>query len=80
MKIIKIGGKDCSACKMLDNYLKEKGHYDYVESYDIETLEGDLLSQEYGFMSIPVIIKLDDDGVEEIRIIGFNKKEINELF
>ena len=71
----KVTGKNCQACKLLDNYLKGKG----IEavSYDIDSLEGSLLAEDCCAMSIPIFIRDDDSGRR--YVVGFNKIEINKL-
>jgi thioredoxin 1 len=37
------------------------------------------IAMQYGVMSVPVTILLDDDGQELNRVVGFNPDEIDKL-
>lgn len=78
LRYILFTGDSCSACKTLKAKL-DKSEIKYpLAEYNIETETGMQKATEHGVMSIPVMIKLNED--EEIdRMIGFDIPSLTRL-
>lgn len=73
-KLIKFSKKSCTPCKMVENYLHEKGvNYEEVDVFD----RVDLASQ-YGISGVPVLLLLEEDSIVD-KVVGFNPDEIDLL-
>lgn len=71
IKYLKFYGDNCPGCKKLSDALNNTEHDFEIEEYNIDTLEGQIMSEKYMVMSVPVLIKLVDN--EEVdRLIGFD--------
>jgi thioredoxin 1 len=65
----------CRPCEMVKHFLQDKG-IDY-ESVNVQ--EHPEVAGEFGIMSTPVTILLDDNGKEVKRSAGFNPVQLEEL-
>jgi thioredoxin 1 len=60
---------------MVTNYLQNKG----IDVENINAFDDPDKASEFGIMSVPVVILLDDDGNEITRSIGFKPNELDEI-
>ena len=74
-KLILLKKHNCTGCELVDLYLTNEGA-DY-HTYNVE--ETPEIAAQYGVMSVPVLIKLDDDGNEQERIVGYAPDAISQL-
>jgi thioredoxin 1 len=74
-KIIKFEQPSCVPCKMVSNFLHDKG----VEYTTYNVLEDFEETERFFIMSTPVTILLDDDGNEVERVVGYNPGQLEEL-
>lgn len=74
-KLIKIYKQNCDPCAKVDGFLKDL-EVEY-ESFDI--MENTTLAAQYGIMSVPVTILVDDNGNEISRSIGYKPNELENL-
>ena len=80
MKIIKFSGENCPACKNMDNWLKSNGFEDKIErQYSIDTELGADFAAEFGIMSIPALVKLNNSNKVKDTLIGFAPKLIKKF-
>ena len=71
MKLIVISQKVCSACRVLENYLKNE--HPELEYEHINISENPDAIEKYGVTGTPTTILWDDeDGEELTRHIGFD--------
>ena len=77
MKILKFQTKICTPCKMVDMMLKDLW-LSVDEVIDIE--EQEEVRKKYDVMKSPTIILVDDEGVEQGRVMGIDEDGIKELF
>jgi len=75
LKILKLEKHNCRPCDMVENFLQDQN----VEYDKINIEENPETSMQYGVMSVPVTLLLDDNGLEVDRVIGFNPPEIEKL-
>lgn len=75
MKILKLEKHNCRPCGMVENFLQDQN----VKYDKINIEENPETSMQYGVMSVPVTLLLDDNGLEVDRVIGFNPPEIEKL-
>lgn len=75
MKIIKLEQPNCRPCMEVSSFLDSMG----VEYKAINILEEPHMAAQYGIMSAPVTILLDDNGNEIQRIIGYNRDELQKM-
>jgi thioredoxin 1 len=75
LKVIKLSQPQCTPCKMVGNLLDDKG----INHEEIDITERPDIPAEYGVMSTPVTILLDDDKQEIERVVGFNPVELESL-
>ena len=78
MKIIKIGSSWCSGCVIMKPIWEEIEKERKLDSkyYDFDIYE-DMLKEKYHIPDkLPIVIFLDDNGMELDRIIGEVKKDI----
>jgi thioredoxin 1 len=75
MKIIKLEQPNCKPCMEVSSFLDSMG----VEYKAINILEEPNIAAQYGIMSAPVTILLDDDGNEIQRVVGMNRNELQEM-
>jgi len=83
--IIIFKGSNCHGCKVLDGFLKNEYPNLEFEKVDVESIEGIVLSERLGVMSLPTMIRfvgnIDYDNMpeEDFRVIGFDKQKVREL-
>jgi len=83
--IIIFKSANCHGCKVLDNFLKNEYPNLEFEKVDVESIEGIVLSERLGVMSLPTMIRfvgnIDYDNMteEDFRVIGFDKQKVREL-
>lgn len=75
MKLLKLYKPSCSPCGEVENYLKDK----HVEYTDINVFEDVDTAIEYGVMSAPVTILLNNEGEEVARVNGYKPRALEEL-
>jgi thioredoxin 1 len=75
MKIIKLEQPGCNPCTMVSSFLANNN----VPFEIIDVIENPEVAGEYGVMSVPVTILLNDDGQEVTRSIGFKPDELEEM-
>lgn len=73
--IVKIEKHGCTPCKMVGQFLDSSGVEYVVENID----DNPDVIEKYGIMSVPVVIKLDEDGNEIDRAIGFNLDKLEKI-
>lgn len=74
-RLIKFEQERCVPCKMVGNYLDDKG----IKYDPIDIAEEFVLTDKFGIMSTPVTILLDDNDEEVQRVVGFNPAQLDEL-
>lgn len=75
MKLIKFQRKDCTPCLMVDMFFEDKE----VKPEIIDVEEQPNRAAEYGIMSVPVCVLVDDDENEVARSAGFNPAQLESL-
>lgn len=75
MKLLKLSKPNCLPCVHLSNHLDECG----VEYEDVNLLVNPEVAMEYGVMSNPVLILLDDEGKEVDRVLGFSLEDTTKV-
>lgn len=75
MKLIKLHQPKCTPCQFVENFLQDQG----VEYESIDVSEHPEVAGQYGVMSTPVTILLDDNGEELERSAGFNPPQLENL-
>jgi len=75
MKIIKLEQPNCRNCGFVENFLNDNG----VEYESIDVMQNTDVAMEYGIMSTPVTILLDNEGKEVKRSNGYNPGELEEM-
>lgn len=74
-KLIKLEKPACRPCLMVSSFLDDQN----VQYEPIDVTVHPEVGAEYGVMSVPVTILLDDTGKEVSRSIGFNPVQLEEL-
>ncbi|MGG0667893.1 thioredoxin family protein [Lederbergia citrisecunda] len=74
-KLIKFEKEQCMPCRMVESLLKSKG----IEAVKYDVLKDSELVEQYGIMSVPTVILLDDNNSEIQRVTGFKPAELEEL-
>lgn len=74
-KLLKMYSPSCTPCKILTNFLNDKG----VAFEDVDITENQEAVDTYGLSSVPVLILLDDNDQEVDRVVGFNPPLVEEL-
>lgn len=79
MQIIVYSTTTCPYCKMLKDYLTQKG-ISYVEKLvDQDDLAREEMAQvSGGFLGVPFTLVVKDDGTKE-AIVGFDKNRVDEV-
>ena len=72
MKILKLEQPNCNPCKMVSNFLNDNG----VEYDVVDVSENPEVASQYGIMSVPVTILLNEEGKEVVRSNGFKPNEL----
>ena len=69
----------CPYCKMLKDYLKEKG-FSYKEKMvdQDEAAKDEMARDSGGFMGVPFTVIVKDDGSKH-TIVGFDKGKIDQI-
>jgi thioredoxin 1 len=75
MKIIKLEQPNCRPCMEVSLFLDSMG----VKYESINILEQPHIAAQYGIMSTPVTILLDDNGNEVQRVVGNNRDELQKM-
>ena len=69
----------CPYCKMLKDYLKEKGISFTEKLVDQDEQARDEMARESGgFLGVPFTVVVKDDGTKE-TIIGFDRGKVNQI-
>jgi len=67
----------CPYCKMLKDYLKGKGLSFTEKLVDLdETAKTEMAASSGGFLGVPFISIVKDDGAKE-TVVGFDKGKLN---
>ena len=78
MKVIIYSTTTCPYCKMLKDYLKEKGVEFNEKLVDQDDAARDeMLAASGGFLGVPFVVIEKDDASKE-NVIGFDKNKINQ--
>lgn len=84
MELVKLSKTPCGGCVLVGNHLKDLG----VEHTEIDIFDDEAVEKKFNiaadkfreqFSSVPVLLLLDDDGVELARVNGFNPPAIEAL-
>jgi len=69
----------CPYCKMLKDYLTEKG-FSYMEKLvdQDDNARNEMSNESNGFLGVPFSVLVKDDGTKA-TIIGFDKGRVNEV-
>lgn len=69
----------CPYCKMLKDYLKEKGiSYEEKLVDQDDAAREEMMQASGGFLGVPFSLVVNDSG-EKNTIIGFDKNRVNEV-
>jgi glutaredoxin-like YruB-family protein len=69
----------CPYCKMLKDYLKEKGiSYEEKLVDQEEAAKDEMVEESGGFMGVPFTVITKDDGSKD-TIVGFDKGKVDQL-
>jgi hypothetical protein len=86
MELVKLSKTPCGGCVLVGNHLKDLGvEHTEIDIFDDEAVEkkfnltSEEFREEYDITSVPVLLLLDDDGVELARVNGFNPPAIEAL-
>ena len=79
MQIIVYSTTTCPYCKMLKDYLSQKG-ISYVEKLvdNDETSKDEMMKKSGGYLGVPFSVVTKDSG-EEVRIVGFDRMKFDEI-
>ena len=75
--ILQFSSSWCNACKQAKRYVKSIGAEDRVIYIDVE--DNETLVSEYKIKNLPTFIRLDINGKEVRRFVGFDKNKIDEM-
>ena len=75
--ILQISASFCSPCQQAKRYVKSIGAEDKIIYVDVE--ENEALVSEYKIKNLPTFIRLDINGKERSRFVGFDKQKIDEM-
>ena len=69
----------CPYCKMLKDYLSERG-ISYTEKLvdQDDVAKNEMMQASGGFLGVPFTLFVKDDGTKE-TVLGFDKGKINEI-
>jgi len=85
MELIKFRQNVCKPCTELDLYLEHgvgvKADATYIiDDNDMDKMEiAQDKASDFGIMSTPVLVLLDDNGVEIDRVIGIERTAVNRI-
>ena len=69
----------CPYCKMLKDYLKEKGiPYEEKLVDQDEAAKDEMVEDSGGFMGVPFTVIIKDDGSKD-TIVGFDKGKVDQI-
>lgn len=74
-KLIKFEQPNCVPCKMVSNFLNDKG----IKYTTYDVLEDFVETEKFFIMSTPVTILLDNEGNEINRVVGYDQGHLEEL-
>jgi hypothetical protein len=82
MKILKFRQVVCRPCAELDLFLANDLEVSPDNTYVLDGEEDSHREKagEYGIMSTPTLVLVDDNGVEIDRVVGTNKEAVTALF
>ena len=75
--ILQFSSSWCNPCKQAKRYVKSIGAEDKIIYVDVE--ENEALVSEYKIKNLPTFIRLDIDGKEVERFVGFDKNKIDDM-
>ena len=79
MQIIIYSTTTCPYCKMLKDYLKEKSFSFTEKLVDLdETAKTEMAASSGGFLGVPFISIVKDDGTKE-TVVGFDKGKLEKV-
>lgn len=79
MQIVVYSTTTCPYCKMLKDYLKEKGVAFSEKLVDSdEAARGEMMASSKGFLGVPFTIITKDDSSKE-TILGFDKGRVDAI-
>lgn len=79
MQITVYSTTTCPYCKMLKDYLREKGISFSEKLVDTdEAAREEMMASSHGFLGVPFTIVAKDDGSKE-TILGFDKGRVDAL-
>lgn len=77
MKVLKLGAKNCSNCKIMGPRWKEiEAENPWIETEYIETDGHPEIIEKYNLRTIPTFIFFNKEGEEILRLGGVVEKEI----
>ncbi|RJR28140.1 glutaredoxin family protein [Candidatus Microgenomates bacterium] len=80
MKTIIYSTTTCPYCKMLKNYLEEKGVAFEEKKVDLDDLaKEEMMKASGGFLGVPFTVVTREDGSQD-TVVGFDKKRINDIY
>lgn len=69
----------CPYCKMLKDYLVQKGKTFTEKLVDVdEVAQKEMMAVSGGFLGVPFTVIVKDDGTKD-SVIGFDKGKINQI-
>lgn len=79
MQVVIYSTTTCPYCKMLKDYLKEKNFTFTEKLVDVdEAAKTEMIASSGGFLGVPFISIVKDDGTRE-TVVGFDKGKINTI-
>ena len=75
--ILQASASFCNPCQQAKRYVKSIGAEDKIIYVDVE--ENEALVAEYKIKNLPTFIRLDINGKEVSRFVGFDKNKIDEM-
>lgn len=76
MKFLKFSSTGCKPCERLAEWLKSKA----IETTDYSVENSHSTTMHYRVRGVPTVIKVDDDGLELGRMVGFHISEATQFF
>jgi thioredoxin 1 len=73
-QVIKFSRPSCIPCQMVGNYLNDKG----VTYTEVNVYEDGETANKYSIQSVPVLLLLNGEDVEEM-VFGYKVEEIDQL-
>lgn len=75
-KLLLFSKEDCAPCKMVKQLLNNEGGEDFI---DINIEQNPDKVSEFGIMSVPVAVLIDENEKEISRSQGFNPPQLMQL-